>query len=55
MTKSQILEIFGKSVYQIQLELAMQLCVAHTTAPRQAWKDASKFIAMLAEIEIEEK
>jgi hypothetical protein len=45
MTKQEILELYGQSVYQIRLSVAMHAYLS--IGARQALQDADKFIAAL--------
>jgi hypothetical protein len=47
MTKQEILELYGQSVYQIRLSIAMHACLSKNA--REALEDADKFIAALQE------
>ena len=45
MTKQEIVELYGQSVYQIRLSVAMHLYLS--TNARDALGDADKFVAAL--------
>ena len=45
MTKQEILELYGQSVYQIRLSVAMHLYLSK--GARDALQDADKFVAAL--------
>jgi hypothetical protein len=47
MTKQEILELYGQSVYQIRLSVAMHLYLSKSA--RDALQDADKFVAALQE------
>ena len=49
MTKQQIVSLYGQSVYQIRLHVAMQLVAAKSMKPEDALSEADKFVYRLME------
>lgn len=47
MTKQQILELYGQSVYQIRLSLAIHYWLAKAEPSEEAFKLADNFLAAL--------
>ena len=47
MTRNQIVELYGKNVYVIQLELAMQFYLRLDYSAAGAWDKADEFIAYM--------
>lgn len=44
MTRKQIVELYGKNVYVIQLELAMQIYLRSDYSVADVWAKADEFI-----------
>lgn len=47
--KQWVLEIYGKSIYQIELEVAIAEYCSHKLQPHEAWLRAQKFLRDMEE------